>query len=157
LIERPSLRRRGAVAGWALAGLAATVLAACDLPPGALDAPYPVNLHIDPTATVVGVYAPGWYADSTGIFLCPTEPPPMPDPGDARIGWIPGRFCHDYGTHASPGGITIDLPLADLTGAERAAFAASTDWYLVMTDLDGERVTAATRSRFSRPKGFGDS
>lgn len=135
----------------------AIALVACDLPAGAIDAPYPVNLHVDADATLVAIDAPGWYADTTGVFLCPTEPPGLPDPGDARIGWSPGRLCHDFGRHPSPGGLTIDLRLADLSDAERALFASADDWYLLLTDLDGERVTGAVRSRFKRPDGFAAS
>jgi hypothetical protein len=135
----------------------AIALGACDLPAGAIDAPYPVNLHVDADATVVAIDAPGWYADTSGVFLCPTEPPGLPDPGDARIGWTPGRLCHDFGHHPSPGGLTIDLRLAELSADERALFAVAGDWYLLITDLDGDRVTGAVRSRFERPDGFAAS
>ena len=43
------------------------------------------------------------------------------------------------------------LPLADLAGETSAAFAAADDWYLLLLDLDGDRVSAAIRSRFTAP------
>jgi hypothetical protein len=160
-VREPRVAPRRGVSGAVLltiaSALAVAVTAGCTPSPVFLDAPYPLNLHVDPRATVVKVDASGWYADSTDVFLCPTEPPPLPDPGPARSGWTPGHVCHDYGRHASPDGFTIDLQLDDLTGAERAAFAASPDWYLVLTDLDGDRATGAARSRFPRPDGFTDS
>ncbi|HYH92183.1 MAG TPA: hypothetical protein VD763_03405 [Candidatus Saccharimonadales bacterium] len=151
--RRPNRQGRIARHG-ALAIGALLVAAACSLPPGALDAPYPVQFHLDATARTVHIDAPGWLADESAVFLCPGEPPPLPEPGPERVGWLPGRPCHDFGRFASANGLVADLSLADLGPAERATFAAAPDWYAYLLDLDGETVTSATRSRFSIPDGF---
>lgn len=135
----------------AVLGVAATIATACTLSDVALDGPIAVNLHIRTTATSVEVDAPGWFAATTGIHLCPTAPPILPPPGPARDGWTPGPPCHDYGTRPSVDELIVSLPLADLAGETSAAFAAADDWYLLLLDLDGDRVTAAVRSSFTAP------
>ena len=146
----PRARIRGAFVAVVL-GVAATTVTACTLSDVALDGPIAVNLHIRTTATSVEVDAPGWYAATTGIHLCPVAPPILPAPGPARDGWTPGPPCHDYGTRPSADGLIVSLPLADLAAETSAAFAAADDWYLLLLDLDGDRVTAAIRSSFAAP------
>ena len=147
--DRRRARLRATVAV-ALA-LTATTATACTLSDVALDGPIAVNLHIRTTATSVEVDAPGWFAETTGIHLCPMAPPVLPAAGPARDGWKPGPPCHDYGRQSSVDGLIVSLPLADLAGATSAAFAAADDWYLLLLDLDGDRVTAAIRSSFKAP------
>jgi hypothetical protein len=141
----------------ALGAAVATMAAACVLAPASLDGPMAVNLHVSSTPTSVEVDAPGWFADTSAVYLCPTDPPPLPDAGPERDGWTPGSSCHDYGTHPSPDGLVISLPMADLAPADRPAFAAADDWYLLILDVDPTgRVVGATRSRFTRPDGFAE-
>ncbi|MEO6207217.1 MAG: hypothetical protein ABIP77_04610 [Candidatus Limnocylindrales bacterium] len=152
--QRPGDRRRARLRGTIVAvvlGVAATTFTGCTLSDVALDGPIAVNLHIRTTATSVEVDAPGWFAATTGIHLCPVAPPVLPAPGPARDGWKPGPPCHDYGRQPSVDGLTVSLPLADLAGETSAAFAAADDWYLLLLDLDGDRVTAAIRSSFKAP------
>jgi hypothetical protein len=134
--------------------LLAVTVAACTLPDGALDAPFPVVLHITTTPTEVMVDAPGWLADRSAVFLCPSEPPPLPEPGPEREGWLPGPPCRDYGRFDSPDGLTVNLPLDELLGEERATFAAAPDWYVYLLDLDGAHVTTAIKTSFPPPDGF---
>jgi hypothetical protein len=148
-------RRVSAVRAVALALGAAVVVGGCVLGPSSLDGPMAVNLHVATTPTSVDVDAPGWFADTSQVFLCPSDPPPLPEPGPARVGWTPGSTCHDFGTHPSPDGLVIRLPVADLAPSDRPAFAAADDWYLLLLEVDREgRVTGATRTRFARPDGF---
>jgi hypothetical protein len=146
----PAARIARAAAVILLAGL----VAACTLPDGALDAPFPVVLRISTTPTEVVVDAPNWLADRSAVFLCPSEPPPLPEPGPERDGWLPGPPCHDYGRFDTPDGLATTLPLDGLSGAERTAFAAAPDWYVYLVDLDGEHASSATKTRFSPPGGF---
>jgi hypothetical protein len=127
------------------------VVAGCRLPSGALDGPLAVPLRIDATAENVQVDAPGWFAPETNIYLCPTEPPELPEPGPARIGWSPGSSCHDYGRVATPNGLTATLPVGAFTDAERSAFEGASDWFLFIVKVDGERASAAIRSSFASP------
>ena len=150
MAERPlgSARWVPRLAGFSLL----LVLAAgCRLPSGALDGPLAVPLRIEATADAVQVDAPGWFAPETSLYLCPTEPPELPEPGPARVGWTPGSSCHDYGRVASPDGLKATLPLDALTEAQRPAFEAALDWYLLIVKVDGERAAAAIRSSFSSP------
>ena len=141
-----------------LALLIAVVAAGCEASQGLLDAPYPVNLHIDATAEAVGVDAPEWYADQTDVFLCPMEPPFLPDPGPARQDWHPGSPCHGFGRFESADGLTTSLALADLTAAERPAFANAESWYVLLVDVGPEgRALGAARTRFGVPDGFAAS
>lgn len=135
--------------------LLGVTVAACTLPDGALDAPFPVVMHITTTPTEVVVDAPGWLADRSAVFLCPAAPPPLPEPGPERDGWLPRPPCHDYGRFDSPDGLTISLPLDGLVADERATFGAASDWYVYLLDLDGEHVTSAVKTRFPPPGGFG--
>lgn len=147
--------RRGHAIRVALAGAALAVASnACVLDPAALDGPIAVNLHITPTPTTIDIDAPGWFAPVSGVHLCATAPPFLPDPGPARIAWTPGAGCHDFGRFASEDGLVATLPLDDLSGEERATFAAAPDWYVLLLELDGDRVDSAVRSRFTPPAGF---
>jgi hypothetical protein len=135
--------------------LAAIVLTGCEASGSLLDAPFPVQLRVEASADAVEVDAPAWYAERTHVFLCPVEPPFLPDPGPARQDWQPARTCHDFGRIPSDGGLTTTLALADLTAAERSAFAASPDWYLLLVDVGADgRAIAAARTRFAPPDGF---
>ncbi|MEO5885655.1 MAG: hypothetical protein ABIQ58_09105 [Candidatus Limnocylindrales bacterium] len=127
------------------------VTAGCTLRPEALDGPIAVELHVTTTPTSVEVDAPGWFADTSGIFLCPLEPAALPDPGPERIGWTPGPACHGFGTRPSRDGLKVSLPLAELSDTTASAFAAADDWYLLLLDIEGDRVTSAVRSRFTAP------
>jgi len=147
---------RGRVGVAGTIGLAALVVAsltaACDLPPGALDGPMtPINLHVATTSTSVDIDAPGWFAETTAIYLCSAEPPPLPEPGPDRVGWSPGSACHDYGRYDSRKGLVASLGLADLAGPAWAPFAAAQDWYVLIVDVRGDRVSIAIRSRFAAP------
>ena len=130
----------------------AVVLTGCLAVPGAIDGPIVVDMHISTTSTSVDVDAPGWFADVSAIYLCPSLPPPLPDAAANRIGWAPGGDCHDYGTRPSRDGLTVSLPLADLDAPQRVAFDASPEWYLLLLDLDGDRVSSAVRSAFGAPR-----
>jgi hypothetical protein len=133
----------------------ATILAGCEVSQGLLDAPYPVNLHVAATADAVEVEAPEWYADRTDIFLCPSEPPFLPDPGPARQGWDPGPPCHGFGSFESANGLATTLALADLSAAERETFASAESWYLLLVDVAADdHAMAAARTRFGVPDGF---
>jgi hypothetical protein len=134
--------------------LLAIAVAGCTLPDGALDAPFPVVLRISTTPTEVVVDAPNWLADRSAVFLCPTEPPPLPEPGPERDGWLPGPPCHDYGRFDTADGLATTLALDGLSGDERATFAAAPDWYVYLIDLDGEHASSATKTRFPPPGGF---
>lgn len=131
--------------------IAATLVAGCRLPSSALDGPLAVPLRIETTADSIEVDAPTWFAQETVIYLCPTDPPELPEPGPDREGWTPGSSCHDYGAVAAPDGLKASLPVAALTDAERPAFEAAPDWHLLLVKVDGTRATAAIRSRFSAP------
>ena len=152
--RRPTPTRSANLA--ALVTLAALValVSGCTLSPVALDGPIAVNLHIRASADMVEVDAPGWFAPTSSIYICAAEPPPLPEPGPERDGWTPGPGCHAYGTHPSKDGLAVDLPLADLGARERPAFAAASDWTLLLLSVEGDRVTSAVRSQFRRPNGF---
>lgn len=143
-------RARAAAVAIALV-LVALVGAGCALSNGGLDGPIGVNMHVSTTPTSVEVDAPGWFADMTRVYLCPVDPPFLPEPGPARVGWTPGPSCHDYGSRPSGDGLTASLPLADLSDADRAMFTTADDWYLLLLELDGDRVSTAVRSRFAAP------
>ena len=147
--------RRAAVLVAVLLGV---VAGGCEASQGLLDAPYPVNLHVDATADAVGVEAPEWYADQTDVFLCPDEPPYLPDPGPARVDWHPGSPCHAFGRFESASGLTASLALDELTAAERPAFANAESWYLLLVDVGpDDRAVGAARTRFGVPDGFAAS
>jgi hypothetical protein len=141
---------RRLIAGAVGVGLAA-LLAGCLAVPGAIDGPIAVDMHVSTTPTSVDVDAPGWFADVSAVYLCPSLPPPLPEAAADRIGWTPGGACHDYGDHPSKDGLTLSLPLADLDDPERTAFEASTEWYLLLLDMDGQRVSSAVRTAFGPP------
>ncbi len=135
------------IAGAALALL----LSGCLAVPGAIDGPIAVDLHVSTTPTTVEVDAPGWFAETTAIYLCSASPPVLPEAAADRVGWTPGGACHDYGTRPSRDGLKVSLPLTDLAGETWAPFAAADEWYLLLLDLDGDRVSSAVRSRFGAP------
>lgn len=141
----------GPAARLASIAIAAALVGGCRLPSSALDGPLAVPLRIEATADAVQVDAPGWFAPETVIYLCPTEPPELPEPGPDRDGWTPGASCHDYGKVAAPDGLEVSLPVDALSDAERPAFEAATDWYLLIVKVEGTRATAAIRSSFSAP------
>ena len=150
------MSRARARVGLVLAAVgAAVVTGGCVLGPASLDGPIAIELHIDPKPTSIGVDAPTWYARTSDLYLCPADPPPLPEPGPARVGWTPGRLCHAFPRVTGGNGLDIALPLDDLSEAERDVFAAAPDWYLLITDVaSDDRVTSAIRSRFPQPDGF---
>jgi hypothetical protein len=131
--------------------IAALVVAGCRLPDNALDGPLAVPLRINATPQAIEVDAPTWYADETAIYLCPAEPPPLPEPGPERVGWTPGPACHDFGRVASPDGLETTLLLSALTDEELAPFADARDWFILLVEVDGDRAVTAIHSSFSGP------
>jgi len=131
--------------------LIAAAVGGCALTSTTLDGPMAVPLRVTTTPTTIEVDAPGWFADLSAIYLCPTEPPALPEAAADRVGWTPGDACHDYGRFPSPDGLEVQLSLSDLTGPAGAALAASDQWYLLLLDLDGDRVSSAIRSAFAPP------
>jgi len=131
--------------------IAVAVVGGCRLPSNALDGPLAVPLRITATTAAIEVDAPGWFASDTVIYLCPTEPPALPEPGPSRDGWTPGSSCHDYGHFAAADGLKGTLPLDALTDVERRSFDDASDWYLLVVGIEGARVRAAIHSRFSAP------
>jgi hypothetical protein len=119
--------------------------------PASLDIGTPVNLHVWTTPTTVELDAPGWFADVSAVYLCPEEPPRLPDAAADRVGWTPGVGCEFMGSYPSRQGLTLSMPLDDIDVARRPAFDAARDWYIVLLDLDGDRVGAAIRSQFHAP------
>ena len=149
---RPA-RARGARAVACLTLALFGLLAACDLPPGTLDGPMtPVSLRVETSSTSVVIDAPGWFAETSAIYLCSAEPPPLPEPGPDRVGWTPGPACHDFGRYDSRKGLSASLALADLAGPAWVPFAAAQDWYVLIVDIRGDRVSSAIRSRFAAPE-----
>ena len=134
----------------ALAAMAA-MLAGCRLSPDILDGGLATELRVYATPTTIEVDAPGWFADVSAVFLCPADPPRLPEPGPDRVGWTPGGDCHDFGRFPSPDGLKVSLPRADLASIGSTAFSAASDWTLLLLDLDGERVVGAIRSSFTAP------
>jgi hypothetical protein len=154
-MSRRRLDRLRALALATLAVVAALASGGCVLGPSSLDGPLAVNLHVATTPTTIEIEAPTWYADTTEIFLCPSDPPPLPEPGPERQDWTPGSGCHDFGTHPSPDGLAVSLAIADIPPSDRSGFAGADDWYLLLLDVDPTgRVTSAARTRFGRPDGF---
>ena len=131
----------------------AALAAGCRLPSNALDGPLAVPLRITVAPGSIEVDAPGWFAAETVVYLCPSEPPALPEPGPGRAGWTPGSACHDFGHLAAPDGLTASLPLDRLTASERPAFDAAADWYLLLVNVDGTRAIAAIHSSFKAPSG----
>jgi hypothetical protein len=135
----------------ALTLMAVVAVGGCVVP-GSLDRALPLPLHIKTTPTTVDVDAVG-LAPTSAVYLCPTAPPYLPDDTADRIGWNPGGDCHDFGRHDTRDGLSISLPLADLTSSsEWAAFEAVPDWYLLLVELDGELATSSIRSQFHAPQ-----
>jgi hypothetical protein len=116
-----------------------------------LDFGTPVNLHISTTPTTVELDAPGWFADVAAVYLCPSQPAHLPDSPADRVDWIPGAACEFMGSYPSRDGLTLSLPLSGVSPERRPAFDAAADWYLVLLDLDGNRVGSAISSRFHAP------
>ena len=135
----------------ALLIVSVAVLGGCVVVPGSLDGPIAVRLHIRTTPTTVEVDAPGWFADTSAVYLCATAPPVLPEAAADRVGWTPGGDCHDYGRHSSRDGLTISLPLSAIDRETWPAFESAEDWYLLLLDLDGDRVSSAVRSRIHAP------
>ena len=135
-----------------LVTLAATALMAggC-VGSSSLDFGTPVNLHISTTPTTVELDAPGWFADISAVSLCPSEPARPPDNAAERVDWTPGPTCEFMGSYPSRDGLTLSLPLSGLKPERRPAFDAAPDWWLVLMDLDGNRVGSAINSRFHAP------
>jgi len=131
--------------------LAMLAAGGCRLPENALDGPLAIPLRISVTADAIEVDAPAWYAAVTALYVCPAEPPGLPEPGPGRVGWTPGSSCHDFGRVAADDGLRARLPLDDLTEAERPAFDAVEDWYLLAVKIEGDRATTAIHSSFSAP------
>lgn len=118
----------------------------------ALDGPIVVDLRVVATSSTVEVDADGWFAPTTAVYLCHADPPLLPEPGAARVGWDPGVACHGYGTYSSRQGLTVDLPIDALAGDGWPDFAAAEDWYLLLVEVDGDRAVSAIRSRFGAPR-----
>jgi hypothetical protein len=116
-----------------------------------LDFGTPVNLHISTTPTSVELDAPGWFANVAAVYLCPSEPARLPDSPADRVDWTPGAACEFMGSYPSRDGLTLSLPLSGLKPERRPAFDAAADWYLVLMNLDGNRVGSAISSRFHAP------
>jgi hypothetical protein len=116
-----------------------------------LDFGTPVNLHISTTPTSVELDAPGWFADVSAVYLCPAEPARLPDSPAERVDWTPGDACEFMGSYPSTDGLTLSLPLSGLKPERRPAFDAAADWFLVLMDLDGNRVGSAINSKFHAP------
>lgn len=135
--------------------LLAVTLAGCIAVPGSVDGPIAVQLHIASGPTSVEVDASGWFAETTSIYLCPSAPPILPEDAADRVGWSPGPPCQHFGTHPSRDGLRVSLPLDEIGADVRSAFMASDEWYLVLLDLEGDRVSSAVRSAFDAPSGFG--
>ncbi len=152
--DRPTGRRsRLGLVRVLLACVAAIWVGACQYVPGTLDGPIAVDLHVSTTATSVEVDAPGWFADTSEVYLCPVEPPPLPDPGPELVGWQPGPPCHGFGRWPSPDGLRASLPYDGLAVDERDLFAAAESWYLLLLDVGADgRVSSAVRSRFDVPE-----
>ena len=135
----------------AFIAVAPVLLAGCAAGTHTLDGAVPIPLRVSTTATTVDIDAPGWYAAESTIYLCPSPPPPLPDATADRRGWTPGGGCHDYGRRSSGNGLTASLPIADLEGGGWPAFQAAPDWYVLVLQVDGDLVVAATRSQFHAP------
>ena len=132
--------------------LAAFLVAGCgQLPP--LDMGTPVQMRVWTTPTTVEVDAPTWVTDASRIYLCATEPPRVPDGARDREGWSPGGSCQDLGTYAGPDGLRVSLPIGALDENRRPAFDQASDWYLLILELDGGRITNSVRTRFHAPPG----
>ena len=130
------------------------LVAGCRIPDDALDGPLAVPLRITATAETVDVDAPSWFAAQTTIYLCAVEPPSLPPPGDARVGWSPGIACHDFGAVSSEDGLRATLPLDAVSGDVRTQLSSATDWYVLLVKRDGDRATDVLHTRFHAPPGF---
>ncbi len=151
------MRRLGragfAQARWLVLGTAlALSVGGCMLQGAALDGPIAVDLRVVATSSTVEVDADGWFAATTAVYLCHADPPLLPEPGAARVGWDPGDACHGYGTFPSRQGLSVVLPIDDLADDDWPAFVAAEDWYLLLVEVDGDRAVSAIRSRFGAPR-----
>lgn len=145
------IRRVGRPGLVAACTLVAVAIGGCRLPENALDGPLAVPLRITATAETIDIDAPTWYADETAIFVCPTEPPALPESGPQRDGWAPGRECHDFGRVRSPDGLATTLSLDTLSNEELAPFLDARDWFLLLVAVEGDRANAAIHSSFPGP------
>jgi hypothetical protein len=143
------VRRRPALI--AVAAAAILAVGGCRIPENALDGPLAIPLRITATPETVEVDAPTWYAAKTAIYLCSTEPPPLPEPGPERIGWTPGTACHDFGEVGSPDGLRTTLPLEQLSDEDLAPFIDAKDWFVLLVKIEGDRAAAAIHSSFPGP------
>jgi hypothetical protein len=132
-------------------GLVALVLAGCRIPENALDGPLAIPLRIAATERSIELDAPTWYAAETSIYLCPSDPPSLPEPGPGRSLWTPGGGCHDYGRVSAPNGLKATLDVGDLTEDERPTFEAADEWHVLLVKVEGDRATAAIKSAFASP------
>jgi hypothetical protein len=130
--------------------IATTLIAGCANAPS-LDFGTPVNMHVSTTPTSVELDAPGWLADISAVYLCPSQPTRVPDNAAERVNWTPGRDCEFMGSYPSRDGLTMSLPLSGLKPERRPKFDAAADWWVVLLDLDGDRVSAAVNSQFHAP------
>jgi hypothetical protein len=144
-LSRPRLRSLVVLA------VMAAMLAGCRLAPDILDGGLATELRVYATPTTIEVDAPGWFADVSAVFLCPTDPPRLPEPGPDRVGWTPGGECHDFGRFPSSDGLKVSLSRADLLATGSSAFSSAPDWTLLLLDVEGERVVGAIRSSFNAP------
>ncbi len=140
--------RRSALLGL---GVAIVMVGGCRIPENALDGPLAIPLRITATTEAIDVDAPTWYSDRTAIYLCSSEPPPLPEPGPRRVGWTPGTECHDFGEVGSPDGLRTTLPLDQLTNEDLAPFINAKDWFLLLVRMEGDRAAAAIHSSFPGP------
>ena len=135
-----------------LVGLIATALTVggcVNAPP--LDFGSPVNMHVSTTPTSVELDAPGWLADISAVYLCPTEPARLPDNAADRVKWTPGPDCEFMGSYPSRDGLKLSMPVSGIHAERRPKFDAAPDWYVVLLDLDGDRVGSTVNSKFHAP------
>lgn len=146
------MRRIGRLVGLALG--ASVVAGGCVLSPASLDGPLAVELNISTTPTSINVEAPTWFAPESRLFLCPADPPPLPEPGPARIGWEPGGDCVGFAPADSKDGLEVELPTSAADASAGSPFLAADDWYLLILDVREDRVVSGIRTRFPRPDGW---
>ena len=133
-----------------------TVLGAALVAGGCINAPSldfgtPVNLHVSTTPTSVELDAPGWLADISAVYLCPSQPAHLPDNAAERVDWTPGPDCEFMGSYPSRDGLKLSMPVSGIHSERRPKFDAAVDWYVVLLDLDGNRVGSAINSQFHAP------
>jgi hypothetical protein len=55
------------------------------------------------------------------------------------------------GSYPGRDGLKLSMPLSGIQAERRPKFDAAADWYVVLLDLDGDRVSAAINSQFHAP------